>query len=547
MSSITESNVWKALQYEAEKIESFNLRQDFETNPKRFEKFSLICGDILLDFSKNLINTKTFHLLIQLAFQANLKAEIQKMFAGDKINFTEKRAVLHTALRSKSSEPILVDGIDIMPKIKSSLSQMQSFCDKIHSGTWTGFSGKKIDTVVNIGIGGSDLGPAMVCSALKPYAMDGMRAYFVSNVDSNDIYEVLKSIDPESTLFIIASKTFTTLETLANANTAKDWFLEKTGFKEDAVKQHFVALSTNKQAVIKFGINPDNMFEFWDWVGGRYSLWSAIGLSIALYIGFDNFRELLDGAHYMDMHFLKSDYDVNLPVIMGLLEIWYRNFLNCQSYAVIPYYQYLDKFPAFLQQLEMESNGKYINKFGEIVDYSTAPAVWGAVGTNAQHSFFQMIHQGTSLIPTDFIGIIRPAHDLKGQHNLLMSNFFAQTEALMKGKTENEVREELIVAGYSNDDIKMLIPHKIFEGNKPTNTILINELNPFNLGSLIALYEHKVFVQGILWEINSFDQWGVELGKQLAGKISKELDREGIIESHDSSTNSLINYYKNER
>ncbi|MFH1052229.1 MAG: glucose-6-phosphate isomerase [bacterium] len=543
MSKLRKLSNWAELEKHFISIFKLQMKDMFESDKARFEKFSIRFNDFLFDYSKNRITEETLILLINLAEQCSLKKAIEDMFTGKKINFTESRAVLHTALRNRSDSPVYLDGKDIMPKIQRVLLQMQNFVDDVHNGKWRGYNGQKITDVINIGIGGSDLGPYMVTSALKPYAVEGMNVHYVSNVDGTHIAEVLKKISAETCLFVIASKTFTTQETLTNANTAKKWFLENSGNNIENVKKHFIALSTNTKAVSEFGIDVSNMFEFWDWVGGRYSLWSAIGMSIALYIGFKNFIELLTGAYEMDEHFRDTAFSENIPVIMALLGIWYSNFFKAPTYAVIPYDQYLEHFPAFLQQLDMESNGKYVTKSGQKVDYATAPVLWGEPGTNAQHSFFQLIHQGTQLIPADFIGAVKTHNNIGEHHNILMSNFFAQTEALMKGKSEDEVRRELEKSGLSQDEIKMLLPHKIFEGNRPTNSILIKKITPRTLGSLLAMYEHKVFVQGVIWDINSFDQWGVELGKQLAKTVLSELRNKEEVKEHDSSTNGLMNYY----
>ncbi len=543
MSLLTELPSWKELNSHFNLIKDLQMKDMFISDSKRFDKFHIKFNDFLFDYSKNRITDDTLNLLVKLAEQCSLKKAIEDMFTGQKINFTEGRAVLHTALRNRSEDPVFVDGKNIKPKIRRVLSQMNHFVEDVHKGVWKGYSGAKITDIVNIGIGGSDLGPYMVTSALKLYAVKGMNVHYVSNVDGTHIAEVLKKLKPETCLFIIASKTFTTQETLTNANTAKKWFLENSGNNIENVKKHFIALSTNTKAVSEFGIDTSNMFEFWDWVGGRYSLWSAIGMSIALYIGYDNFVELLTGANEMDEHFRNTDFSENIPIIMALLGIWYSNFFKAPTYAVIPYDQYLEHFPAFLQQLDMESNGKYITKSGEKVDYTTAPVLWGEPGTNAQHSFFQLIHQGTQLIPADFIGTVKSHNNIDEHHNILMSNFFAQTEALMKGKSEEEVRTELEKSGLSQEQIKMLLPHKIFEGNRPTNSILFKKITPRTLGSLLAMYEHKVFVQGVIWNINSFDQWGVELGKQLAKTILAELRNKEEAQNHDSSTNGLMNYY----
>ena len=540
----SDSEEFKFLQEHFNEMKDFSMIDAFESDRSRFEKFSIKFGDILFDYSKNRINEKTISLLTEFARHAGLKDAVNKMFSGEKINFTEKRAVLHTALRSKSDKPVYVDGTNVMPEIKKVRNKMKSFADRIHSGDHRGYTNESIDTIVNIGIGGSDLGPSMVCEALQSYTVEGMKAYFVSNVDSTDIYQTLQKIDPARTLFIIASKTFTTQETLTNANTAKTWFLAQEGVNNEDVAKHFIALSTNNEAVKAFGIAPENMFEFWDWVGGRYSLWSAIGLSIALYIGYHNLDKLLTGAYDMDMHFQETDINKNIPVMMALLGLWYRNFFNAATHAVIPYEQYLNRFPEYLQQLDMESNGKSIGSDGNKVEYSTGPVIWGTAGTNSQHSFFQLIHQGTQLIPVDFLAGAESNNDIGEHHKILLSNFFAQSEALMKGKTPEKAAKELESLGLTEHEIAELLPHKVFSGNRPTNSIMYKKLTPATLGSLIAMYEHKVFVQGILWNINSFDQWGVELGKQLANNILPELSDNKTAMNHDSSTNGLINYYK---
>ena len=536
----TQTNSWKALD-EHFGGNDFDLRTLFQYNPNRFNEFSLQKDNYLFDYSKNLIDSRTKELLLQLAKESQLKDAISKMFSGDKINETEGRAVLHTALRDFSDREIIVDGENIKPQIKRVLEHMKSFSEKIISGEHKGFSGKEITDVVNIGIGGSDLGPVMVCSALKHFKTR-LNAHFVSNVDGNHIAEVVKSLNPETTLFIIASKTFTTQETMTNANSAKDWFL-KAGKQEDVAK-HFVALSTNIEEVKKFGIAEENIFEFWDWVGGRYSLWSAIGLSIVLSVGYENFEQLLRGAFDTDQHFQTADFSENVPVLMGLLGIWYRNFYAATTYAILPYSQYLDRFAAYLQQGDMESNGKCVDRNGEFVEYETGPIIWGEPGTNGQHAFYQLIHQGTELIPADFIAYAKSPNKVSDHQDKLLANFFAQTEALAFGKLEEEVEEELRNAGKSDEEIDRLINFKVFHGNTPTNSILFNELTPFSLGQLIALYEHKIFVQGVIWNIFSFDQFGVELGKVLANKILPELENNEAISSHDSSTNGLINYYK---
>ncbi len=540
----TNTQAWFLLQkhYE-EEMNRRHMRDLFAADPERFKKFSLVFNDILFDYSKNIINQKTLQLLLQLADDCKLKDAIHEMFAGIKINETEHRSVLHTALRNFSDMPILVDGKDIMPHIQRVQTQMKTFCEEVHSGKHKGYTGKKIRFIVNIGIGGSDLGPVMVTEALKPYWKKDIETFFVSNIDGTHISEVLKLVRPEETLFLVASKTFTTQETMTNAHTARNWFLEKA-VDEKHVAKHFVALSTNEQAVTAFGIDKKNMFEFWDWVGGRYSLWSAIGLSIALTIGYDHFEDLLKGAYAADEHFRKEKFDKNIPVLMALLGIWYTNFFGAQSEAILPYDQYLHRFAAYFQQGNMESNGKSIDRSGNPVNYSTGPVIWGEPGTNGQHAFYQLLHQGTPLVPADFIAPAISHNPIGDHHQKLLSNFFAQTEALMNGKSENEVKIELMKEEKSQEDIKKLTPFKIFEGNKPTNSILVKEVNPNTLGSLIAMYEHKIFVQGVIWNIYSFDQWGVELGKQLANRVLPELGNEENISSHDSSTNGLINAYK---
>lgn len=519
----------------------FELRTLFQYNPERFNQFSVKRDNYIFDYSKNLIDERTKELLINLAEECQLKDAISKMFSGDKINETEGRAVLHTALRDFSDKEILVDGENIKPQIKKVLEQMKSFSEKVISGEHKGFSGKEITDVVNIGIGGSDLGPVMVVSALKHFKTR-LNVHFVSNVDGNHIAEVLKNLNPETTLFIVASKTFTTQETMTNANSAKDWFL-KAGKQEDVAK-HFAALSTNIEAVKAFGIAEENIFEFWDWVGGRYSLWSAIGLSIVLAVGYENFENLLKGAYDTDQHFQNADFSENIPVLMGLLGIWYRNFYGASSYAILAYSQYLDRFAAYLQQGDMESNGKCVDRNGEFVQYETGPIIWGEPGTNGQHAFYQLIHQGTELIPADFIAYVKSCNEVSDHQEKLLANFFAQTEALAFGKTEDEAEAELKTSGKSEEETERLLNFKVFHGNTPTNSFLFNELTPFSLGQLIALYEHKIFVQGVIWNIFSFDQFGVELGKVLAGKILPELVSDGKVTSHDSSTNGLINYFK---
>jgi glucose-6-phosphate isomerase len=539
----TTTKSWKRLNDHCKQMKSVHMRDLFSEDPGRFDKFSLRFNDILVDYSKNIITEETKALLINLAEEVDLKDGIEKMFRGDKINETENRAVLHVALRNRENAPIYLDGEDVMPKVNEVLKKMNTFSHSLLSGEWKGFTGKKITDIVNIGIGGSDLGPAMVTECLKPYAQEGLSAHFVSNVDGTHIVETLKDLDPETTLFLIASKTFTTQETMTNAFSARKWFLGHAK-NEAHVAKHFVAISTNREKVQEFGIDPNNMFTFWDWVGGRYSLWSAIGLSIACSIGFENFIELLQGAFEMDNHFRTAPFEENIPVLLALIGIWYTNFFGAHSEVVLPYDQYMHRFPAYFQQGNMESNGKSVDRKGKKVDHQTGPVIWGEPGTNGQHAFYQLIHQGTQLIPADFLAPAISHNSLGEHHTILLSNFFAQTEALLKGKTKEEVIEALQKEGKSNDEIERLYPHKVFAGNKPTNSILFKQLTPRVLGSLIALYEHKIFVQGLIWNIFSFDQWGVELGKQLAQKIVPELKDDKPIDSHDSSTNGLINTFK---
>ena len=535
------TDAYKALLKHFEQIKNENLRDLFK-DQKRFDQFSIRFGDILLDYSKNRINSQTHELLLQLAEECGLKNAINQQFNGEKINETEDRAVLHTALRNPARTGFILDGKDILPDIHKVLDKMEQFSNQVISGAWKGYSGKPITDIVNIGIGGSDLGPVMVTEALKAYS-NHLKLHFVSNVDGSHIAETLKNLDPETTLFMIASKTFTTQETMANAYSARDWFL-KSGGSEAAVAKHFVAISTNEAGVAKFGIDTANMFGFWDWVGGRYSLWSAIGLSIACGIGFKNFKELLSGAHEADNHFRNSDFRENIPVTLALLGIWYTNFFEAESHAILPYDQYMHRFAAYFQQGDMESNGKSNDRNGNRVSYQTGPVIWGEPGTNGQHAFYQLIHQGTKLIPCDFIVPAQSHNPIGKHHQLLLSNFFAQTEALMNGKSRKEVEEELKAAGKNADEIEKLAPFKVFEGNRPSNSILIKRVTPHTLGSLIAIYEHKIFVQGIIWNIFSYDQWGVELGKQLAGRILPELEDEEPVSGHDASTNGLINQYK---
>jgi len=523
-------------------LKEMKMRDLFAEGLNRFDQFSIRFEDILLDYSKNRITRDTRGLLIELAKECGLQEAIEAMFNGETINETEGRAVLHTALRNPERSGLMHDGHDILPDIHEVLDQMKRFSEQVISGEWKGGTGKAIEHIVNIGIGGSDLGPVMVTEALKPYS-NHLQLHFVSNVDGTHIAETLKKIDPETTLFMIASKTFTTQETMANAFSARQWFLDNGG-TDASVARHFVAISTNEKGVREFGIDPENMFGFWDWVGGRYSLWSAIGLSICCSVGFNNFRELLAGAHAMDKHFRSSEFDQNIPVILALLGVWYNNFFGAESQAILPYDQYMHRFAAYFQQGDMESNGKSTDRNGRSVDYQTGPIIWGEPGTNGQHAFYQLIHQGSKLIPCDFIAPAQTHNPLGEHHTLLLSNFFAQTEALMNGKTHDEVVAELKASGKSADQIGELAPFKVFEGNRPTNSILVKKITPHVLGSLIAMYEHKIFVQGVIWNVFSFDQWGVELGKQLAGQILPELRTDAEIDTHDSSTNGLINAYK---
>ncbi len=549
MSLLTDSAAWSALAHHQTEMAGTHMRELFAGDPHRFQKYSLQLtdpGNILFDYSKNRTTETTMRLLTDLMRQAGLREMIAAMFAGEKINVTEKRAVLHIALRNRSNRPILVEGQDVMPAVNAVLGRMRRFSESVRSGQWRGYTGKTITDIVNIGIGGSDLGPKMVCEALTPYAMPGLRVHFVSNVDSADLVETLKRVRPDTTLFLVASKTFTTQETMTNAHSARKWFLDAAR-DEAHIARHFVAMSTNAGAVSTFGIDTANMFEFWDWVGGRYSLWSAIGLSIALYIGMDNFEALLAGAHKVDEHFRQSDFEQNIPVIMAALGIWYRDFWGSQSQAILPYDHYLSRFADYFQQGDMESNGKSVDRFGEAVDYETGPVIWGQPGTNGQHAFYQLIHQGTALIPCDFLAAAQSHNPLGEHHDILISNYLAQTEALMKGRTPAEARAELIAQGHSGIELDLLTAAKTFPGNRPTNSFFYKQLDPETLGALIALYEHKIFVQGVVWRINSFDQMGVELGKQLAGKILPELKGHAEASGHDSSTNGLIRYYKENR
>ncbi len=539
----TSTKSWQKLQNHFEQMRSVQMTTLFEKDSDRFNRYSIRLNDILLDFSKNIITDETLTLLLELAEEVDLSDAIAKMFDGEKINETENRAVLHTALRNRSGRPVATGGLDVMPEIVCVLNQMKAFSENIRSGQWKGYTGKSITDIVNIGIGGSDLGPVMVTGALKHYGQESLDVHFVSNIDGSHIAETLKPLNPETTLFMIASKTFTTQETITNALTARNWFLESAK-DEQLISKHFVAISTNEEKVKAFGIDPGNMFRFWDFVGGRYSLWSAIGLSIACYIGYDRFIELLEGAHKMDTHFKTAPFEKNIPVILALVGIWYNNFFGAESEALLPYDQYLHRFPAYMQQGNMESNGKYVDRSGNEVNYQTGPIIWGEPGTNGQHAFYQLIHQGTRLIPADFLAPAMPLNDMGNHHIILLSNFFAQTEALMKGKTKGEVLKELTAGGLPDAEIEKILPFKVFKGNNPTNSILYKKLTPKTLGNLIAMYEHKIFVQGVIWNIFSFDQWGVELGKQLAKNILPELENDDPVSTHDSSTNGLINMFK---
>jgi len=539
----TSTNAWKELTDHYLKIKDVQMKDLFSKDPQRFNKFSIRQKNILVDYSKNRMNEQTMKLLCNLADEVNLKDAINKMFSGDAINETENRPVLHTALRNMNNTPVLVDGMDIMPGINAILKKMEAFSSQVISGQFKGYTGKRVRDIVNIGIGGSDLGPLMVTQCLKPYAKDGLSIHFVSNIDGTHISDTLKRLDPETTLFLIASKTFTTQETMTNAFTARKWFLNHAKEKTHVAK-HFIALSTNAKGVQEFGIDKNNMFEFWDWVGGRYSLWSAIGLSIACYIGYENFKDLLKGAFEMDQHFKEADFHENIPVILGLIGIWYNNFFDAQTEVILPYDQYMHRFAAYFQQGNMESNGKSIDRNGKKVCYQTGPVIWGEPGTNGQHAFYQLIHQGTKLIPADFLAPAISHNPVGDHHQILLSNFFAQTKALLNGKTKKEVVDELKHAGKSEKDIQQTGPHKVFPGNRPSNSILFKKLTPHILGSLIGMYEHKIFVQGVIWNIFSFDQWGVELGKQLAKGILPQLKDKHPVTSHDSSTNGLMNTFK---
>jgi glucose-6-phosphate isomerase len=547
MATLTQYPVWQQLCEHQKVIANTHMRDLFAQDTNRFDAFHLKFGDLLLDYSKHRITQKTLPLLLQLAKEAHIEAWRDRMFKGEKINITEDRAVLHTALRNRNNAPVLVDGKDVMPEVNAVLAQMRAFSDKVRNGEWLGYTGKRITDIVNIGIGGSDLGPVMVCDALKPYARPDLNVHFVSNIDGAHLMRALNVCNPETTLFIVASKTFTTQETMTNGRSAREWFL-KSAKNEAFVAKHFVAISTNANAVKAFGIDPNNMFAFWDWVGGRYSLWSAIGLSIALYVGMDNFEALLEGAFEMDNHFKTAPLSQNMPVIMALIGVWYNNFFHVDSQAILPYDQGLARFPAYLQQADMESNGKFIDRQGDRVKHKTGPVIWGEAGTNGQHAFYQLIHQGTQIVPCDFLMPVH-SHYAVGEHGnahhkILMANFLAQTQSLMLGKTKDEAREELAKQGLTGDALEALLPHKVFEGNRPSTSILFDKLAPNTLGKLIALYEHKIFVQGIIWNINSYDQWGVEYGKQIAQQILPQLNNEKKVSSFDSSTNGLINHAK---
>jgi glucose-6-phosphate isomerase len=544
--SITSSASWKKLQAHHHVLEPFLMRELFAKDDGRFARFSLRLDDLLLDYSKNRVTDETMTLLRALAREAGVEAMRDRMFAGEPINLTEGRAVLHVALRNRSGRPIFVGDKDVMPDVHAALAHCKSFSDAVRSGAWTGYTGKAIKSIVNIGIGGSDLGPVMVTEALRPYGRADLETHFVSNVDGSHIAEALKRVDPETTLFLVASKTFTTQETMTNAHTARTWFLQHA--KDDKhVAKHFAALSTNTKAVSAFGIDPANMFVFWDWVGGRYSLWSSIGLSIALAVGYEHFEALLTGAFEMDEHFRTAPLEENLPVTLALLGVWYNNFFGAATQAILPYDQYLHRFPAYFQQGDMESNGKGVTRDGRRVDYETGPVIWGEPGTNGQHAFYQLIHQGTKLVPCDFLAAVETHNPLGNHHELLLANFFAQTEALMRGLDEGEARKELTAQGLDAAKLEALLPHKVFPGNRPTNSLLYQKLDPRTLGRLIAMYEHKIFVQGVIWNVNSNDQWGVELGKKLAGAIVPELGPAGDVATHDASTRGLINEYKRRR
>lgn len=539
----TKTNAWIKLKEHYEQIKTVHMRDLFASDKDRFTKCSIRFSDILMDYSKNIISEETIKLLLDLVYEVHLECAIKEMFEGKTINETENRAVLHTALRNRSEKPVMVDGHDVMPEIKEVLNHMKDFSERIRSGKWKGYSDKPITDIVNIGIGGSDLGPYMVTEALNYYGSSKLKVHFVSNIDGTHIAEVLKKVDPETTLFMIASKTFTTMETIKNAQTARAWFL-KSAKDQNQIAKHFVAISTHQEKVREFGIDVQNMFAFWDFAGGRFSVWSAIGLSIACYIGFERFIEFLEGAYEMDEHFHHEPFEKNIPVILALIGVWYNNFFMAETEALLPYDQYLHRFPAYMQQVSMESNGKSVDRAGHPVNYQTCPILWGEPGTNGQHAFFQLIHQGTKLIPATFFAPAWPLNAVGDHHELLLSNFFAQTEALMNGKTEKENYDELKNSGLNEAELKNILPYKIFQGNKPTTSILYKKLTPKTLGALIAMYEHKIFVQGIIWNVFSFDQWGVELGKQLANKILTEIKNDDRLTTHDSSTNGLMNTYK---
>ena len=547
-SPLVSSPAWQALANHKEAMAKTTMRELFADDGDRFTRMSHEACGIFVDYSKHRTTDETMKLLFALAKQADVEGWREKMFTGQKINVTEQRAVLHVALRNRSNTPILVDGKNVMPEVNGVLAKMRGFTDRLRSGAFRGHTGKTITDIVNIGIGGSDLGPVMAVEALRPYCKEGLRAHFVSNIDGTHMAETLKRVDPERTLFIVASKTFTTQETITNAKTARSWLLSKPGFEQSAVAKHFIALSTNEKEVSAFGIDTANMFGFWDWVGGRYSLWSAIGMPIACMIGMDNFEEILAGGHEMDNHFRTAPLEKNLPVILGMLGVWYANFHGAETHAILPYDQYLSRFAAYFQQGDMESNGKGVDRAARaIADYTTGPIIWGEPGTNGQHAFYQLIHQGTRLVPCDFLAHVESQNPLGNHHEILIANYFAQTEALMRGKTPDEVRAELAKDNLPKDRLDELAMHKSFSGNRPTTSMLVQKITPKQLGSLIALYEHKIFTQGIVWNINSFDQWGVELGKQLASKILPELEGPAPVTTHDASTNGLINLYKSRR
>jgi len=544
--SVTQSPTWQKLEQHYKEIGQLHMRDMFAEDAQRFDRYSLELNDILFDYSKNIINNQTMEHLLRLAEESGVSQWIEKMFGGELINNTENRAVLHTALRNRSGQPVMVEGVDVMPEVFEEHERVKKLAEAIRTRSWRGYFNQPITDIVNIGIGGSNLGPLMVTEALRPYSLHDLNLHFVSNIDENHINDTLEFLNPETTFFIIASKSFTTQDTMVNAETARQWFINKAG-DDSQIHKHFSAVTSNTKAAMAFGIEQENIFRMWDWVGGRYSLWSAIGLPIVIAIGQENFDELLRGAYEADQHFRNTPLKENIPVIMALLGVWYNNFFDAQSTVILPYDQHLHRFPAYLQQADMESNGKYVDRQGQVVDYSTGPVLFGEIGISGQHAFFQLLHQGTKLVPSDFLAPSSNVRCIPRHHRALMSNVFAQTEALMKGKTEEEVTAELEKAGLNEQAIKALLPYKVFPGNRPSSTFLFNKLDPATLGSLIALYEHKIFVQGIVWNINSFDQWGVELGKQLAGSILGELDNDDPVDSHDSSTNGLINYYKAQR